>query len=101
MLTAIRHALVGHNREEQEAFLVKHIYRLTGWIEQTQQADNAGREPHHSPGTPTVEELSASLARFDRAKAWLADGRRLPRAEFNALRRMVADLERAMDAVGD
>lgn len=95
MLGAIRRALFGANREEQEAFLVRHIYQLSKWLEQTQQVARADRTGHPPP---SLAKLADALAVFDRAKASLASGNALPRAEFDRLRNLADSFAREMDA---
>ena len=104
MFTAIRHALFGFNRDEQEDFLVRQIYRLSKWVEQANQAAHVRRIEASQPGAPSdrlLDELNAELTATDHAKARVADGLVLSRAEFKALREQIARLERAMDVVPD
>jgi hypothetical protein len=99
MLGAIRRALFGFNRDEQEAYLTQKIYRLSKWVEQTRQVELAARSTMARPkANPGFAELEETLASFDRAKSHVADGGALPRTEFNALRARISSFERTMDA---
>ena len=94
MFSSLRRALLGFNRDEQEAYLTAQIYRLSKWLEQIDQAEHADRRGGKT--NPAHRDATELLARFDEAKARLAAGA-LPRAEFTQLRARLSDLERAMD----
>lgn len=104
MFAAIRHALFGFRREEQEEFLVQQIYRLSKWVEQITEVEHARRLEAAQPGAPAndlLAELTATLAVADRAKARVSGGLALSRVEFNSLRELIARLEQAMDVAPD
>jgi hypothetical protein len=94
---AIRRLLFGLNREEQEEFLVQQIYRLTRWVEQTRQVEQARAG---TVANPSLAEVTRVLDLFDAAKSRVAAGAALPGSEIKTLRALISRLEQAMDAPG-